>query len=482
MANLLNPFIKVAYNQMPESGWTMGSTRSEDAEEEQLYFRLVGVLHRAVELRFNNMRTLPFDLVRDETGEVVDTSEGYENKVGFLPNLPTVLAQIEAATCCTGRAYLVDEGSFSPHLRYMAPQTIQPCIDAEHGLLSFKRSIPGAAAQDIPKSKMLYFWPFDPWVECGPPEHWPVKAALAEAGVIYHSDEFAAAFWERGAIKAMIARVPFGSSEDEKDRLKTWLQRVFAGIRNAMGMHVFEGEGIAFEQIGDGLEALQDGGLTVQERDGVASTMGVPQSLLFSNAANFATASADRKNLYEFTLIPSAQFIADTFYDQLLAERGYKIVLQPDRLECFQEEETDRAGALGAMVAAIQDPVAEVALGVLGYDLSDEQWEILRAYWGKKAAEPPPIPAYPAMPPSLPSLEVPGPIEYALDRPGEEITEELRAWQKKALARVKQGRPIPFTAEFIPPHLAGAIAGMLENADTPDDVKTIFTDVWQNYP
>ena len=53
---------------------------------------------------------------------------------------------------------------------------------------------------------------------------------------------------------------------------------------------------------------------------------------------------------------------------------------------------------------------------------------------------------------------------------------ELRAWRRKALRRAKAGKAasVPFVAEHIPPTLAAAIIGALEECRSPDDVRAVF--------
>ena len=61
---------------------------------------------------------------------------------------------------------------------------------------------------------------------------------------------------------------------------------------------------------------------------------------------------------------------------------------------------------------------------------------------------------------------------------------ELRAWQRFAVKRLKEGRALrPFETKYVPPVLAAAIAGQLEDADA-DAVKAVFDGAlrWVGYP
>ena len=63
--------------------------------------------------------------------------------------------------------------------------------------------------------------------------------------------------------------------------------------------------------------------LTESKRQDIATALGVPHSLVASDAANYATAQADRLNLYDFTILPEATLVARMINTQVLrARRG----------------------------------------------------------------------------------------------------------------------------------------------------------------
>ena len=65
----------------------------------------------------------------------------------------------------------------------------------------------------------------------------------------------------------------------------------------------------------------------------------------------------------------------------------------------------------------------------------------------------------------------------------EAIRADLDKWQRKALARMKTGKGamVEFESEHIPPSLGAAIAGALEEAQTAEDVKTVFAGTKQTF-
>jgi hypothetical protein len=91
-------------------------------------------------------------------------------------------------------------------LRYIVPSTIEPELDEVAGLTGFWRTL-GKSRKWATTDDLLYFWKPDPSVELGPPTTSAVMAALSAAGVLYSIDAFAAAFVNRGAIKATLLTV-----------------------------------------------------------------------------------------------------------------------------------------------------------------------------------------------------------------------------------------------------------------------------------
>ncbi len=98
--------------------------------------------------------------------------------------------------------------------------------------------------------------------------------------------------------------------------------------------------------------------------------MGVPHWLVMSNAANFATAQADRLNFYEMTVIPESRLITDVINQQLLKPLGYNLQFKPQEMSVFQENETERSQSLVDLRNA--GLPLETALVILGYEIPEE--------------------------------------------------------------------------------------------------------------
>jgi hypothetical protein len=192
----------------------------------------------------------------------------------------------------------------------------------------------------------------------------PAHAALSAAGVLYNVNEFAAAFFKRGAIKATLLTVEGNPPPAERERLKAWWQRFFTGINKAFAAEVVSAA-VTPVVVGEGLSELTNTELTATEREEIATALGVPHSLVMSNAANFATAEADRLTFYDMTVVPQANAIARQLNAQLFAPAGMRFEWHPQELQIYQADENERASAFATYVnAGIKQSIAAQMLGL----------------------------------------------------------------------------------------------------------------------
>jgi hypothetical protein len=495
----------VSLESLPAEAWTW-HTRSTDTSDLSKYKKSVPWLSRGIALRAQTLSALPFAIVKDKPPEVAktpepeeepepepepveggpplakkppkekkpdkpepdpdfDTSDTWQNKINCIPDPVNLLYRIEASLAVYGCCYLLREqrenvmtkAVRTSGLRYVLPTTIQPIIGPDATLTGFKRSV-GNRIIELSPEALIYFWLPDEEVECGPPGRSAVGSALAAAGVLYNVDRFATNYFQSGAIKATLLKLPSPASPDERDRLKAWWKRVTSGISRAWTTEIAATD-LTVEQIGDGLEGLTDTNLIASKREDIATGLGVPHSLLFSNAANYATAETDVKSFLNHTILPDALFIAGVLNSQLLKPSGYRWEFRPETLDVFQTEEADRAGAFKLYVdAGIKRSIAcqmvglELPSGVKPEDLDPKE----KTPEEIAAATPPQLlpfvgpganpPAQPGQPPKPPTAR-------------ENMDADLERWQRKAVKRAREGKPgpVPFESEFIPAELKAGI-------------------------
>jgi len=193
-------------------------------------------------------------------------------------------------------------------------------------------------------------------------------------------------------------------------------------------------------------------------KDNIAMAFGIKQTLLDSEAANYATAQEDRLSFYEDTIKPRARLFEDALNEQLLARDELRIEFRFNEMDIFQEDESDRAELLNKLTMAGL-PI-EVALELAGYELTEDQSAVLESHQAQ--------------------------LDERVDNePSSPQVDELRKWQKFAEKRVKEGKDLrEFESSVIEPSLHGAISGALEGAKSDEDVKHIFESViaWRGYP
>jgi hypothetical protein len=450
-----------------ESAWiTSGSTSERNTTA--TYYRAVPWLMRGIEMRANALASVPFQIVRGETP--IDTSDEYKDALGILPDPYRMMWLLEAALCF-GPAYLWREKNtrVTKALKYVAASTITPQIDPVLGLTGFSRQLSTGAPIKAKPEDVLYFWKPDPYVELGPPQVTPVGAALAASGVLFNLDAFTAAFWQRGAIRATLLTTDGASLPSARAELKAWWQKAVTGINNAFSANVINSGKVTPVVIGDGLDSLQNEGLTTKQREDISTALGIPFSVMNSTAAGGlgggGVVSQDEKHFYDKTIRPECNYIAGELNRQLFAPMGLRFEFLLDGLDVFQEDEAQRAAAFKVYVdAGLPLEVSGLMLGLelpegwtwerIANEKADRQAAIAEQM---KPAVPPPAPGQPAQPQDAQQPEQPAqPNPFA----AKATLDDLRKWRAKSK---KRGSLADFESDTIPADVVDTIKSHGDN-------------------
>jgi hypothetical protein len=282
-------------------------------------------------------------------------------------------------------------------------------------------------------------------------------------------DRFVSNYFLHGAVKATLIGVPTNTSKEEREKVDTWWNSFIAGGANAWRAKTVNADELKVQPIGEGLEALSDKNLTQQTREGVATAFGISQSLLMSNAANYATATIEDRQLIEKNLGPRADFIAEVLNDQAFETIGLNLKFRPEELDSYQEDENDRATAFKTYVdGGIKPSIAaemlglELPEGVKYADLDPKEKPIppqLQPFTGQPVAQDQP-------PTQEPPAEMP-------------VKAELARWERKALRALKAGKPaaVEFVSDEIPASLSVQVLSGLQSCRTPEDVRAAFLEI-----
>ena len=247
------------------------------------------------------------------------------------------------------------------------------------------------------------------------------------------------------------------NDRNEIERVQNWFKRSATTIKNAFRVVGMRTGSITATTLTPPLKDLAFTELDKIAKKNIAMAFGIKQTLLDSEAANYATAQEDRLSFYEDTIKPRARMFEDTLNTRLLARDGMRLEFKFEELDIFQEDEVDRAELLNKLVLA-GIPI-ELALDLAGYTLTDEQMAMQNVHQ-----------------------------EQLDEREPEQVDEqeaELRRWQRMAEKRIKEGKGLrEFETSIIEPSLHGAISGALESAKSVEDVRRVFDQViaWRGYP
>ena len=455
------------------SGPASGSNKVMTAQD---YFTRVPWLYRAVKDRATTLKKVAFAIVND-AGDDVDASATWQNELDIFPYPRRMIHQIEESLVMIGRAYLFLETNnygYVKAVKYCLPTSIKEKYDDNGELLYYERTLKGKTVQVSPLNIVAIYDP-DYTVEQGPGESSAAKAAMSAAGVLFNTDQFIAAYFGRGAIKATILSVDT-SDQREANRLQAWWEDVVAGIKNAWTALVIRAKTATPTIIGQGLEGLENDSVTASKRQDISTAIGVPESRLWASSANFATAEVESKAYFDDVITPEAWNIEEALNAQLFTAEhhmdGYRWEFRPEMAAGFGKDQQAQAAAYGAYTTAGMLP--SVAAQICGIELPgemeyadldpEETVEPPEVVTGIPETDPTQQPALPAPAPALPAPDT------------QAMRTALYNWKSACLAAVKtqHNANVDFDHPSIPDCVAEFLRFELDACKCADDVHGLF--------
>lgn len=459
----------VSLRNLPQGAWRTVYGKGPTSGIIKLY-ESIPWLYRAVNLRAAAISNMPYSFVLPHGDEVTENELPQPQRAIIEQmQLPTMLDQAEGWLSLYGAAYYLIIRSVANTvlgLRPMLPSSITPIINEQKGLVGFKRNLSGQH-RALKVEDVLYIWSPSRSSELGTNVA-PAVAALNASQLLGNLTEYEKAFFLSGTISPFILSVEGNMQAEERQGLQKMLGTFAQGIRNAFRTHLVNNK-VTVTQLGSKISELAQDDLTRQAREDVATALGIPHSLLFSNAANFATARQDDINFYDKTIIPEMGIIAAAMNAQVFGSMGLKFKPRPDKLEIYQRQEAEKAAALGDLV-------------VYGIVTVDEARQQLGLEPLRPREEP-----MPALP--IGNGNGSGAIVEATARetPAGAVQEELRKWRTKAIRRHDEGNPekaLDFDSNILSPVLHTYIRTQLQGATGRQDINNIFSAarLWDGYP
>jgi hypothetical protein len=313
-------------------------------------FATVSWLYRGVTLLENGVAAMPFSIRRGES-VLYEYDPNSANQtmpprgLEFLIDIPDLSGMIEGAAVLRGKAYIFNKRNRAKtlDLQWLLPDSIEPEYDTNGDLISFTRTVNGKE-KPLEVEDTLYFWPKDKFVETGPAENFPGKAALHAAGVLHSMDTFLKGYFDKGMLSVGFLKYKDQLRDSEAELVKEWWKRLTTGVKRAFEQLVMRGD-FEYVKIGDGLKDIENTALTEEERQSIATALGIPQSKLSANASNFATKQSDDLMFITDTIIPACNWIGKVWNKQYLMPQNLMLVYEPQKLAIMQEDEVKRGQA-----------------------------------------------------------------------------------------------------------------------------------------
>lgn len=349
---LRNNTKSIALENMTPQQW--GKWFNGDMLAVELAYAEVPWFGAALDHRKNAFSNMPFDLLKIGSDNVVADESNYEEELNDSPELnifrklPNLITDLDLYGCAY-MIYEVNEYGLNGAWRRLHPSSIRPEYNTVTGeLLYFTRTLGGLMFKiELDDPNFFYLWMPERAHENRHGEG-VGKRALRAATTINNTDIFQATFFKNGAINPTILQIKGYATQDkeEKERTQNVLSRMMSGIANAFKIVPLDAE-VKVMTLMQNLRDMAMQEMTNQQRENISTATGVPHSLLFSNAANFATAQQDDFNFYDKTIAPLASnVVEEQANERFFVPRGLRLKYRKERLEVYQKLELDSVDKL----------------------------------------------------------------------------------------------------------------------------------------
>ena len=403
-------------------GWVddLGSTDDRSAATPEAAWRSVPLLYRAVNLRCQSLSSVPFVIFKGDA----------EDEWPLADPLSSIMYNAELALLLSGAAYLLKiyDGRTLTGVQWLNPTTVT--WDYKDGENRYTQKIGDRTYGPWGDDMMIALREPSMTSDVGPGTP-AAQVALMSARLRLNIDTFAAAYFEHGAQPTTIITTSGNPSAAEMERAQSYFRRSMTGLGNAWRT-LFLRADIDIHTITPDLKTMELPELSQHIVLDIGAALGIPRSVLESDAANYATSQTDMRSFWEMTVRPRLPMFEAAINEQLFGDStdNYQIQFTPENLEVFQEDEAARSASLLQLVNA-GIPLAE-SMAMLGYN---------------------PLENIP---------EAPDRVEVTTDEGHtpdagvqEDAEQEMRAWQKYAHKHLKKkdrgGRSKPSTSRSASP-------------------------------
>lgn len=440
-----------------------------------------GWLRRCVDVRADALASIPFTIRRMDGGEILYDSSGFEPmppELEWLQNLETLLKLTDGSLTLAGAAYwlpVVRRGR-PRKIDWLAPNLIEEVYSDTGEIIQYKRTlyVPDNGFY-VPKETTIgaefvtAFYEKDPYTEIGPGNSLAMSARV-NADVLYSLDQFLDSYMDRGLLPATIIAVPANTPPEERNRFQQWWDKFYRGKTRAGTQKVLNADSVKVEKIGDGIGQLGASEIVTQQREAIATALGVPMSRLLAGSGDTGSNVKDNEQFYTDTVIPRAKRIQADLNADLLSSYGLYFRFEFNRIDALKRAILETAKAAQRLV---EKPVLSQNEGrsFVGMPESDEEGaDSIAPSTGRLGNEASSLAVQEASadPNDRGRVEEEMPMKKSV---GLEVLDELEAWKKKAK---KKGRMVEFYTDLIPPMIEEEIRKRLALPEEEEPLDRVF--------
>lgn len=454
-------------------------------------YNLVSWVYRCVNLRSDTIAGLPRAFFRGPNfDERLEDSEVPPEWTSV--DFDWLLWRTEAARCIWGASYWVK----GPDLMWLNPASMRIEYNRDRTEILRFRQIVGNG--EWTPDELVYQPLWNPANDLAPGIS-PAHVALTAAGLSRALGLWPSAFFERGAIPAVVLTTERELKEDDSEakRIKAMWKKATSGVRRYWETVVM-GKGITPKIIGMPVDQLAIPELSQETREDIAACFGVPITMLQQSAANYATAREDTQGYYKGTAFPEAKRIQSAANIQVFRPAGYEMRFLFEEVEAIQQDEAEKATGISDLMEEVRN---QSDSGLLTRPRAVWLVESLWDQMGLKFPEefPDEEPEEPEPTDEDGTEESAGDMapemvqaQQAMQQAAQNLRKDLRRWRRKVKSR---GVDSPFTSEHIPEWVGKAIRMRLLNGhedvfapflaedvtDTEDEVTRALLDVFGTF-
>jgi HK97 family phage portal protein len=390
----------------------------------------VPLLYRAVSLRASSISSVPFVVFQGER----------EVDYPLEPDLASVIYQMELGLLLTGASYALKQyvGNVLTGVQVLNPTTVD--WQVKHNEDRFIQRVNGKTYGPWHAEQMMAMREPSMTADRGAGLA-PAEVALTASQLRFNMQAFASAFFEHGAQPQTLITTSGNPSVSEMERAQSFFKRRMTGVSNAWRALFLRGD-LKVTTLTPDIKSMAMKELSDHVALDIGAALGVPRSILESDAANYATSQTDMESFWHMTIRPRLPMYEKAINEQLLANSDYSIQFAPEQLDVFQKDESLRAASLLQLVQA--GVPLDDAMMMLGYDPIENR-------------------------PISEEVEI---EEQEPDRVL--IDTELASWQRYALRNLKKQKRRAFVTKHIPDYMSDNIRMQLSQSTTAEEVRAAF--------